>query len=145
MLEEHLYWVIVYSRWADDGFDLVKLAFFGGIPAGLRDIIGWLARSAVRRQLRAQGMGRHSADEVYDRGERDLDAIAALLPDQGYLAGTEPGRIDATAYGILTNIVDVDLPCRLRDLGRRYPAIAAYTARMRAKAFPEFVRARARS
>lgn len=142
MMEEHLYWVIVYSRWVDDGFDLVKLTFFAGIPAGLRDLAGWLAKAAVRRQLRAQGMGRHSADEIYDCGNRDLDAIAALLPDQGYLAGDEPGRIDATAYGVLTNIVDIDLPCRLRDIGRRYPAILAYTARMRARAFPEFNRAR---
>lgn len=142
MLEEHLYWVIVYSRWADDGFDLVKLTFFGGLPAGLRDGVGWLVKRAVRRQLREQGMGRHSADEVYDRGAQDLDAISALLPETGFLAGEEPGRIDAAAYGVLTNIVDIDLPSRLRDLGRRYPAIMAYTARTRAKAFPEFARLR---
>lgn len=137
MLEEHLYWVIVYSRWADDGFDLVKLTFFGGVPPGIRDAVAWLVRGAVRRQLHAQGLGRHTADEVYDRGARDLEAAAALLPEAGFLAGEAPGRVDATAYGVLTNIVDVDLPSRLRELGRRFPAIAAYTARVRVVAFPE--------
>lgn len=142
MLEEHLYWVIVYGRWVDDGFELVRMAFFGGLPPVVRHLVPLLARSVVRRQLKAQGMGRHTADEVYARGTRDLEAVVALLPETGFLAGDEPGRIDASAYGVLTNVVDIDLPMRFREIGRRYPAIAAYTARMRERAFPEFARAR---
>jgi glutathione S-transferase len=129
--------VIVYSRWLDDGFDLVKMAFFGGLAPVVRSLAPALARWAVRGQLRAQGIGRHSADEVYAKGGRDLEAVAALLPDSGFLAGEAPGRIDASAYGILTNVVDIDLPSRLRDIGRHHPAIRDYTARMRATAFPE--------
>ncbi len=137
LLEEHLYFVLVYSRWIDDGFEGVRRAFFAGLPPVVRDLVPLLARRAVRRQLWQQGIGRHSAEVIYGRAVRDLDAVAALLPETGFLAGAEPGRVDASAYGVLTNVVDVDLPTRLREIGRGYPAIVAYTARMRAAVFPE--------
>lgn len=138
MLEEHLYWAMVYSRWLDDGFERVRRAYFEALPAVIRSLVPLVARRAVRRQLWEQGIGRHGADAIYGRAARDLDAVAALLPATGYLAGAEPGRVDASAYGVLTNIVDVDLPTRLRGIGRSHPEILDYTARMRAAAFPEF-------
>ena len=61
MLDEHLYWVGVYSRWLDEaGWPIVRRAFFAGIPGAIRPIAATLARRKVAAALRAQGIGRHS-------------------------------------------------------------------------------------
>lgn len=137
-LEEHLYWAIVYFRWEDDAaFPGIRDAFFQGMPAPMRPAVGALVRRAVRRQLRAQGMGRHAPHEVLARAARDLDAVAETLPATGFLGGEAPGRADASAYAMLASIVDAELDTPLRDAARERPRIADYTARVSAVAFPE--------
>jgi glutathione S-transferase len=132
MLEEHLYWALVYFRWQDDaGFAALRGPVFGVLPRPIAPLAAWMVRRQVRKQLRQQGMGRFAPDEVLERARRDLEAAAQALGAGPFFAGPRPGRIDATAYGILTNIVDAVPPSPLTALAARYPRLAAYTARMR--------------
>ena len=88
MIEESLYFVLVRLRWmTDDGWPLVKAAYFGAIPAPLRWIVPGVARRQVRRDLHGQGYGRHALSAVDAMGVADVDAIAAALGE-----APEPSR-----------------------------------------------------
>lgn len=130
--EESLYWALVYDRWQTDaGFETVREAFFSVVPRLLRPLAIAFLRRQVRKQLWQQGMGRFTAEEVRERARRDVEALAAALGDAAYFAGTGPGRVDCSVYGVLTNILDADPPSPLRPLANAYPNLSDYTARMR--------------
>ena len=90
-----------------------------------------LARGGMVKQVKAAGVGRHTADEITEMGMRDIDAVATVLGDKPFVFG-EPSSIDATAYGMLANVVfvDVDIPFK-RLIERDYPSIVRYCERMR--------------
>jgi glutathione S-transferase len=132
--EESLYWAAVYSRWIDDaGFAVVKDAAFSRFKFPLRQLIPVMARRNLRKQLHGQGMGRHSRDEIYAIGCRDIGALAELLGEQAFFMGEEPASIDATAYGFLANLLWVPIDSPLRALAHSLPNLDAYCQRMKAR------------
>ena len=77
LFEDHLYFVGVFSRWLDpEGWQSFGPALFGTLPPPLRQIVAAFVRRRVRSNLYAQGLGRHSRDELYALGRSDLEAIA---------------------------------------------------------------------
>ncbi len=81
--EESLYWPVLYSRWIEDaGYAKVNDAAFSGLKFPLRQLVPVFARRGLRRQLHGQGTGRHSRDEIYAIGCRDVSAVAELLGGQ---------------------------------------------------------------
>jgi hypothetical protein len=71
--------------------------------------------------LHNQGTGRHSRDEIYAIGCRDLTAIADLLSDQPYFLGAEPSSVDATAYAFLANVLWAPIDSPLRAHAAKLP------------------------
>ena len=135
--EESLYWPVVYSRWIDDaGFAKTNDAFFARMKFPLRQIIPIFARRGLRSQLQGQGTGRHSRDEIYAIGCRDISALADLLGDQAFFLGNEPASIDATAYAFLANLLwaPIDLPMRAH--ATKLPNLQAYCERMKMRYYP---------
>jgi hypothetical protein len=61
-----------------------------------------------------QGIGRCEPDAVFARGVSDLQVLARLVPDRGFLFGTQPSSIDAGIYGFAANIYfyDIDTPLK---------------------------------
>jgi len=138
LLENHLYWIGVYSRWLEDApFAVVREAFFGGLPPVVRQVLPPLVRRSVRRTLHEVGLGRHAPAEVYKMAEDDLRALSEFLGKKAYLMGDAPRTVDAWAYGVLTSIVDAGIDTPLRPIGQRYKSLAAYTKRMREAYFAE--------
>lgn len=134
VLEEHLYWCVVYFRWAvDEGWQLTREAFFGGLGPPLGWIVPRVARHTIMRQLNMQGVGRHSEDEIVDLGAADLDAVAAMLGQSPYMLGDQPRSVDACAYAFLANLVMVPLEIPLKRHARRHENLVAYCERMRAR------------
>lgn len=131
-LEEHAYWCVLYFRWADDRFwPATREAFFAGMGAPYKWFVPKLARQGMVKQVKAAGIGRHSADEITALGMRDIDAIATVLGDKPFLFG-EPSSVDASAYGMLANVVFVDLDLPFKTLIERdYPSLVRYCERMR--------------
>jgi glutathione S-transferase len=105
LIEENLYWAMVYDRWMVGehwrGFRDVVL---GGLPPPVRRMVGPVARRGVRRQLRGHGIGLHTRDEIYAMGRGDIRAVADFLGDKPFLMGETVTGIDAVAYGFLANI-----------------------------------------
>ncbi len=134
LIEENLYWAMLYGRWIDEaGWLMTRNAFFARMPAPYRWFVPGLARAGVRKSLWRHGMGRHSRDEIHAIGKADLDALADFLGEKPYMLGAEPCSLDASAYAAFANILWVphDTPLRAR-LAQR-PGVVAYCERIRAK------------
>jgi len=116
MLDEHLYWIGVYSRWLDEpGWSVIRKIFFARIPTPMRTFVVPLARRRMVAALRAQGIGRHSRDEVYALGKEDLQALSTLLGQDGYFfAADQPTLLDLWAHAFVAEIVapPIDSPLK---------------------------------
>ena len=133
MVEESLYWTIVYSRWIDDaGWSVFAPKVFGFLPPPLRWIVPPLVRKRVARTLHGQGTTRHSRDEIYAFGGRDVGALSTLLGDRPYMLGDKPTSLDATATGFLVNILHAPLETGLKAATAKHANLVAYANRMRA-------------
>ena len=138
MINEHLYWAIVHYRWADEsGWNVVRRIFFGGLPPGVRQLVEKIARRGTRAQLDGHGLGRHPPAEILRRAGQDIDALAAQLGDKEYFMGSQPARLDASAYAFLASAWEIQLDTPLKPLVGRHPNLVAYCARMRARCFSE--------
>ncbi|MEO0961054.1 MAG: glutathione S-transferase family protein [Pseudomonadota bacterium] len=131
MIEERLYWIIVYSRWIDPANDgAVYEQFFGGLPPVLRGLIYRSALKTTKAALHHQGLGRHTADEIYAFAARDLEAIAQMLGDKPYLFGDAPTMADVVVFASITNIMRPDFKTALKALVEVRPNLLAHEKRM---------------
>ena len=65
LAEEHLYWLMVASRWLEDAwFPHIKSDFFGSMPFPINHIAPMLARREVKQTYHLQGLGRHTHEEL---------------------------------------------------------------------------------
>ena len=132
--EESLYWPVVYSRWIEDaGFAVVNEAAFAKLKFPMRQIIPVMARRGLRKQLHGQGTGRHSREEIYAIGCRDVTALAELLGEQAFFLGDEPSSIDATGYAFLANLLWVPIDLPIRAHAKSFANLEAYCQRMKAR------------
>jgi glutathione S-transferase len=137
MMEDHLYWAIVHLRWmVDENFIKGPAHFFDGMPAASRESA---RRARVQARLDAQGLGRHSADEVAQLGDRSLSALSNLLGDRPYLTGAEPCAADATAFGMVAGALAPLFNSPLARAARRLRILSAYSDRMMNRYYPDFV------
>lgn len=132
LMEEDLYWCAVHSRWIDDhNWEIVKQAFFSFLPPPLRQIVPPLIRSKVRKSLYAQGMGRHSPEEISQIGIRDLTALSNFLGDKPFFMGSQPTTLDAVAYGFLPNLLWTPFESPMKEYAQTKPNLVAYCERMK--------------
>ncbi|RRJ83860.1 glutathione S-transferase family protein [Aestuariirhabdus litorea] len=131
MLEDHLYWAMLYSRWVDpNNWKAMRTHFMGHMPLPVRRIMAGLVRLKVKKDLHSQGMGRHSAQDVYWAAKRDLRVVSTLLGDNRFLFGDEPCSYDAVVYGFIANVIDCELESPLKEFGRSHDNLVHYCQRM---------------
>jgi glutathione S-transferase len=114
MLDD-LYWVMSYSRWHDEQFwplfrDLLRREH----PSVTEEVL-LKAREFNHRRYYYQGIGRYAPAAAYARGVADLQVLANLIPEQGFLhGGPDPTSIDAGIYGFIANILfyPIDTPLK---------------------------------
>jgi glutathione S-transferase len=134
MVEEHLYWALVYSRWIDPAhWPVFRGAFFRLLPPPARNLVARLAQRKVVRDAHGHGLGRHPPQEIYRRAGQDIGALAGLLGDNTYMMGEAPCSLDATAYAFLANCWDVPLDTPLQAAVGRHANLISYCARMKKK------------
>jgi glutathione S-transferase len=132
LLEENLYWALVYSRWIEPaGWEQTRVAFFADLPRPLKWVVPPLVRRGMRQELHGQGMGRHSPQEVYSIGQRDITALADFLGNKLFFMGDAPCTLDAAAYGFLANLLWAPVDSPLKQHARTYPQLEAHCQRMR--------------
>ena len=138
MCEEHLYWVIVHTRWMDEGnFERGPARFFSSVPAIARPLAKWFIRRKIAKSLWAQGMGRHSPSEIDALGVRDIEALATLIGDKPYLFGDAPCGADATVFAFVASVLSPMSESAIRDAALANANLVAYRDRMMQAYFPE--------
>lgn len=134
MVEEGLYFCLVYARWVDnEGFDAAKKELFAGMPALARAIVPAIAQRMVTKQARAQGTGRHAPEDVYAIAADDIAALAELLGEKPYFLGDSPTSLDATTYAFLAMLVWSPVPAGITTSMQKHPNLLAYCERMKAR------------
>jgi len=134
MMEENLYWVMVYDRWmVDRNWETFRNVVLGGIPQPARSVMAPFARRGVKNQLIGHGIGLHSGREIHSIGIKDITAIADFLADKPYLMGDKPTQIDAVAFGLLANILKAPIESPVRDEGLKRANLLAYIEKMQAR------------
>jgi glutathione S-transferase len=140
LIDENLYWALVYTRWEEDAsWQILKEAYFGGLPPIVKNIVPIIARKSSRQNLRGHGMGRHNAKEVYEIARLDITALADFLGDKLYFFGDKPSSLDATAYGVLANILWVPIDTPLKEYANQFPQLEKFCQRMKEKYYSENV------
>lgn len=80
LIEENLYWAMVYDRWmVEENWRITRNVVLGMIPTPIRQVIAPIARRSVRRQLEGHGIGRHSREEIHAIGRKDIGALADFV------------------------------------------------------------------
>ncbi len=126
-LDEDLYWCLVYSRWEkNDTWPLVKKAFFGSMPFPLKFFVPIVARKGMLNALQKQGLGRHSNEEINIIADKTFSALSEVLADKKYFFADTPCTFDATAFGFLSQFINVSLNNEMNDLARRYSNLVSY-------------------
>jgi glutathione S-transferase len=111
MLEEHLYFGLLFMRWAtDDGwavFEPTLLEMLGtmGVPSLLRGMISSSARKQVINRTRTQGIGRQPRAELVGNCTKLIDALAEHLGERPYFCGDQPTTYDATVYAFVAGVL----------------------------------------
>ncbi len=135
-LEEGTYFAAVRLRWVEeDGWVRQYPAFKVLFPAFIAPVAIPMIRRKVRSAAMAQGVGRHSREEVMAMAVDDLAALEALLGDQPYLLGEAPRSVDATVYAFLIAIQRHPGATGVH-LAARSPRLMAYTERLAAAYWP---------
>lgn len=139
LLEEHLFWVALYSRWqyTDENWQINKKAIFGPLPPIIRDIAASFTRKKIQWQIYGHGMGRHQAEEVFALGKQDIDALATYLDDKPYFFGTQPTTLDASAFGLLINISGCPIESPLKEYTLTKENLTAYNERIMRSFYPD--------
>jgi len=134
LFEENLYWAALYSRWIEESIYVeTRRLFFGALPPIIRELVAGRVRKGMRTALYAQGIGRHSRDEIYEIGRADLSAASAWLGEKPFFMGSAATSVDAIAYSFLANILVPPLKSPLKDHGMSLPNLRAYCERMKKK------------
>ena len=131
LMEENLYWVAIYSRWAEDeNWKVIREVFFSDLPSILRPVVSTLVRKDMLKKLDGHGMGRHSREEIYEIGKRDIKALSDFLGGKLFLLGNEPTSLDATGYAFVANLLRIELPSVLTDYAKQFDNLRDYCDRM---------------
>jgi glutathione S-transferase len=131
LAEDHLYWLMVASRWLDDQWwpNIVE-GFFHIAPAPVRPLVATLARRQVRQTYNLHGLGRHSLAEQRGFAQRDLQALEDAVDADGFLFSATPNVYDFTVASIMAGIYDNKPATWLTDLAGDYAQLHAYTERV---------------
>lgn len=137
LVEENLYWAMVYDRWVrDENWPILKGSVLGEIAAPVRALIAPLARRGVKKQLAGHGMGLHSDADIQAIARRDLSALSAMLGDSDWFFGAEPTLADATVFSLLANIRYPAFSSPMQAMIEEYANLARHTDRFRARFYP---------
>ncbi|AJI45531.1 glutathione S-transferase family protein [Francisella tularensis subsp. novicida] len=117
LCEDSLYWVGVYSRWADKDNHVWKKEFIESIslPKAMANIVYPVAKRNILRQLKANGITNLTNNEIYSKAESDLQAISDYLDSRKYFFNDKISLVDIVVFSFVINILDGSCGKRLAN------------------------------
>jgi glutathione S-transferase len=131
LAEDHLYWMMVASRWLDDDwFQVIKRDFFGFLPGPAGTLFAKLARRQMRQTYNMHGLGRHSLAEQEQFARRDLTAISDQVSAHNYIAGDRLTVHDFAVASLLAGLLDNQPATWVSQIADQLPAVREYADRV---------------
>ncbi len=131
LVDDHLYWLMVASRWLDDSWwPNVKQGFFSELPFPLSKIVPPVARRQVRQTYQLHGLGKHSLDEQKEFARKDFSALNAAIASQPYLLGDSLSVFDFSVASLLAGIFDNQPASWITEIAEEYPSLKEYAERV---------------
>jgi glutathione S-transferase len=96
-----------------------------------------MVRRQVRKNLYAQGLGRHSEAQIAELGGRDIDALSALLADQSWVGGDTPCAADATVGAFVMAAMSSHFDTPLSRRVNQHANLVAYAQRIEQRFFAQ--------
>ena len=133
LLDNHMYWIISYSRWSDKKPWLqFKKEFMKSVPE-----IGEKNLEVIRqynlKKYQTHGIGRYSSDYVYNSGIENIKIIESILGCNKYIFGDSITSLDCTCYAFLSSIYYFQLDTPLNRYIQNSPLTVAYIERLHQK------------
>jgi glutathione S-transferase len=139
MLEEHLYFCILYMRWTtDDGWAVFQPALRDmmgamGVPGFLRGMVSGQARKYTSGRTATQGLGRMPRADVVATANSLVDAFAVQLGEGPYFFGEKPTTYDATGYAFAAGVLCPAFDNEVRKHAASRDNLVAYESRIKDK------------
>lgn len=110
--EDHLYFALMQDRWADDqNWPVFKAEAFKNLPAVMRAVVPFFARSSVTKKLDGQGIGRHEPEIVHRMAMDDIAALRDFLGSKPYFFTTaHPSLTDIVVYSFVSPFLGEQIP-----------------------------------
>jgi glutathione S-transferase len=145
MIENHLVWVVTWwrTKYPDNVINGYKMnlqrALGTRIPNGILNFLFKFsfARKGAKK-VKAQGMGRHKAEEIMEFGQNDLKVLSNMLADKPFFFGNDVTTLDIVAFASLGQIyfIDEEVQYSLRDyMQESCPNLVGHVNRMKEKCF----------
>ncbi|KAK7067235.1 hypothetical protein SK128_002943 [Halocaridina rubra] len=140
MAEEHYFWCNEIWMCLKDNFNTLLRGF--PVPFLLSLAIPILKPLLARRaknMVHANGLGRHTDQEVQDMTYQDLEALSAWLGKKDYCTGDKATEVDCAIFGLMAQLVWVspDSP-NGRKLREDCSNLIDYCNRMKEKFWPDW-------
>ena len=135
MVEESCYFnCIVYPRWQNDEqyYNVTLPTYFKKLPYIVRFFIGKLfIRPKMVRDLKGQGSGLLSEEEVYHKATKEIQAISEFLGNNKYIMGEKLTTYDSTIYGYVAAMIQGNFYHPITKYARSKTNLVEYVERMR--------------
>lgn len=130
-LEEHLYFIVLHTRWIDPrGWSVVNGLFFGKLPAPLKLVVPHIVRRQVAKSLHLQGISRHDSAEISRRGLEVLEKLAPFVGKSDYIFGDEPTLVDCVVFPYLWGVIHFPSDNDLKVAAKANPNFVSYVDRI---------------
>ena len=103
----------------------------------MRPILASVIRRKIRRDLKGQGLGRHSEAEIVTIATRGIDSIASFMADRPYLMGDAPCGADAAVFSTISGLLCDLFDTPLLGATSRHANLVSYRDRLMQQYFPE--------
>lgn len=144
LIEESLFRCLAYDRsqnfsWVatEKGF----LPYFSGFKKFIaQKLMVKQIESNIKKNLIAQGYGRHTPAEIEEIAKKDISAISAFLGNKRYLFGDKPSTVDATLFGHLVQFLDTPLNSdKIRPyVEQNAPNLVEFCKRIKSEYWPDW-------